>query len=79
MDPARGRTLSFSDEGETDRHVWRPNPKSHLSKNVSPIDADDWRRFICVENGTLKKEDAYILKPGERHILTRAIKLVRRD
>jgi D-hexose-6-phosphate mutarotase len=79
VDPARGRALSFSDAGGKERYVWRANPKSHLAKNVSPIGADDWRRFICVENGTLKREDAYILKPGDRHILTRVIKFVRKD
>ena len=75
VDPSRGWTLSFADEGEKGRYIWRPNPKSHLSKSVSPILPDDWRRFICVENGTLKKEDAYILKPGECHTLTRVIRL----
>jgi glucose-6-phosphate 1-epimerase len=74
-DPVRGRTLLFTDEGEKGRYIWRPNPKSHLSKSVSPIYADDWRKFICVENGTFKKEDAYILKPGESHVLTRVIRL----
>lgn len=76
VDPSRGWTLSFADEGEKGRYIWRPNPKSHLSKSVSPILPDDWRRFICVENGTLKKEDAYILKPGECHTLTRVIRLI---
>jgi D-hexose-6-phosphate mutarotase len=75
VDPARGWMLSFTDEGERGRHIWRPNPKSHLSKSVSSIQPDDWRRFICVENGTFKKEDAYILKPGESHTLTRVIRL----
>ena len=74
-DPVVGRTLSFSDEGGKGLHVWRPNEKSHLSKSVSPISADDWRRFICVENGTFKKEDAYVLGPGERHTLSRTIRL----
>ncbi|MBR3823512.1 MAG: right-handed parallel beta-helix repeat-containing protein [Kiritimatiellae bacterium] len=75
LDPSHGWTLSFADEGGKGRYIWRPNPKSHLSKSVSPILPDDWRRFICVENGTLKKEDAYILKPGECHTLTRVIRL----
>jgi glucose-6-phosphate 1-epimerase len=75
VDPVRGRTFSFSDDGENGRHIWRPNPKSHLSKSVSPIGADDWRRFICVENGTFKKENAYTLNPGEIHTLTRVILL----
>ena len=74
VDLAVGTTLSFSDEGGKGRYIWRPNPESHLSKSVSPIAPDDWRSFICVENGTFKKEDAYMLNPGERHTLTRTIR-----
>ena len=74
-DPVAGRALSFSDEGGKARHVWRPNERSHLSKSVSPIAAGDWRKFICVENGVFAKEDAYILNPGERHALSRTIRL----
>lgn len=76
-DPVAGRALSFSDEGGKARHVWRPNERSHLSKSVSPIAAGDWRKFICVENGVFAKEDAYILNPGERHALSRTIRLSR--
>ena len=73
VDSVAGRTLSFTDEGGKGRYVWRPNENSHLSKSVSPISADDWRRFICVENGTFRKEDAYVLGPGERHTLSRTV------
>ena len=72
-DSTAGRTLRFSSGGDKGLHVWRPNPKSHLSKSVSPIAPDDWRRFICVENGTFKKEDAYVLEPGASHTLSRTI------
>ena len=75
VDPLRGRMLCFTDEGEKGRHIWRPNPKSHLSKSVSPIKAADWLGFICVENGTFRKEDAYVLSPGAKHTLTRTISL----
>ncbi len=76
VDPAVGATLSFTDGGGKGRYIWRPNSQSHMSKSVSPIAPDDWRRFICVENGTFKKEDAYMLNPGERHTLTRTIRPV---
>ena len=72
-DPVGGRTVLLSGEGDTGYHVWRPNEKSHLSKSVSAIAPGDWRRFICVENGTFKKEDAYVLGPGERHTLSRTV------
>ena len=75
-DPVSGRVFAFTDEGGGDRRMWRPNPESHLSKNVSAIQPGDWRRFICVENGTLVKDHAYVLRPGERHTLTRTIRLV---
>ena len=65
----------FADEGGKDRRVWRPGPSSHLSKTVSSLAAGDWKRFVCVENGTMKPECAYVLRPGERHALTRVIRL----
>ncbi len=74
-DPVLGRTVAFTDEGGSGRRLWRPNPESHLSKTVSPIEPDDWRKFICPENGTLEKARAYVLKPGESHTLTRTIRL----
>ena len=76
VDQNVGMKLSFADEGGNGQYVWRPNPTSHLSKTVSPIAPNDWRNFICVENGTFKKEDAYMLNPGECHTLTRTIRLV---
>lgn len=74
-DPVAGRTFSFADEGGKGRCVWRPNAQSHLSKTVQPIKADDWRRFVCPESGTLTGSDAYVLNPGESHTLTRTIRL----
>ena len=67
-DSAGGRVLLLASEGGS-RRVWRPSAESHLSKSVSSIMPDDWRNFICVENGTFTKEGAYILRPGESHTL----------
>ena len=75
-DPVLGRTFAFTDEGGSGRRLWRPNPESHLSKTVSPIEPGEWRKFICPENGTLEKARAYVLKPGEAHTLVRTIRLV---
>ena len=44
-------------------------------RTVSSIEPDDWRKFVCVESGALKPDAAYVLKPGERHTLTRTIRL----
>jgi glucose-6-phosphate 1-epimerase len=76
-DTVSGRVLAFTQQGSSEYYVWRPNPQSHLAKNVSPIMPDDWRRFICVENGTFRKDNAYFLKPGESHTLVRSIKVVK--
>ena len=75
VDPAAGRTISLEGEGDNGCHVWRPNEKSHLSKSVSAIGPDDWRKFICIENGTFRKETSYTLKPGEKHTLALSIRL----
>lgn len=64
-----GKTLSIACSGGAFR-VWRPNPESHLSKAVSSIGPDDWKRFVCVEFGTYSRESAYVLRPGERHVLS---------
>lgn len=49
--------------------TWDPMPDSHL-KTVG-IGPDDWKRFVCVENGTFDARSAYVLKPGESHALSR--------
>ena len=75
-DPVLGRTLDFTDgDAGCGRRMWRPHAESHLSKTVSSIEPDDWRKFVCVESGALKPDAAYVLKPGERHTLTRTIRL----
>ena len=73
VDPAADNDLSLACAGGGFR-VWRPNPESHLSKSVSAIRPDDWKRFICVEFGTFAKDRAHVLNPGERHTLTGTIR-----
>ena len=75
VDAAGGNVFSFSDEGGAGRRVWRPNAESHLSKTVSAIAPDDWRKFICVEYGTFDRKRAYTLKPGETHSLVSTVNL----
>jgi D-hexose-6-phosphate mutarotase len=75
-DPILGRTFAFADgSAGCGRRMWRPHAESHLSKTVSPIEADDWRKFVCVESGTMTPSAAYVLKPGESHTLVRTIRL----
>ena len=78
-DQVLGRTFALTDEGGDARRTWRPNPESHLSKAVSPIEPGEWRKFICPENGTMEESRAYVLKPGETHTLVRTIRLLCTD
>ncbi len=74
-DVAGGNVFSSFGEGGAGWLVWRPNAESHLSKTVSAIAPDDWRKFICVEYGTFGKDRAYTLKPGESHTLVSTVNL----
>ena len=73
-DVAGGLELSLSSEGGGYR-VWRPNADSPLLSLVSSMEPGDWRRFLCVGNGTFSKEAAYSLAPGGRHTLAFTIRL----
>ncbi len=68
VDSVSGMSLALTCEGGGFR-VWRPNPESHLSKIVSALAPDDWKKFICVEGGVFSEGCAYVLKPGESHTL----------
>ena len=74
VDTAAGRVLILRCEGGT-RRVWRPNAESHLSKSVSSILPDDWKRFVCVESGTFSGDAAYRLRPGEKHTIACTIRV----
>ena len=68
----RSEVGKLKDKGSGTFRTWDPDPDSHL-KTVG-IGPDDWKKFVCVENGTFRKEDAYTLNPGERHTLSRTIR-----
>ena len=78
VDMAAGRVLLLGCEGGT-RRVWRPNAESHLSKSVSSILPDDWKRFVCVEGGTFSGDAAYRLEPGGKHTIVCTIRVNRLD
>ena len=61
----------LEDLGSDVFRTWEPNATSHL--RTQGLGPDDWRTFVCVENGTFRKEDAYTLTPGASHTLTRSI------
>lgn len=65
----REAVVRLKDEGSGTYRTWDPDAQSHLK--TQGLGPEDWRRFICIENGTFTPETAYWLKPGERHTLTR--------
>lgn len=75
-DPALKRTLHFTGEGDLKMVVWNPGPATLQAANVtSHLKPGEWRNFVCVENGTTYRDRAYVLKPGERHVLRRTIRV----
>ena len=73
-DPVIGRTLRFTGEGDLKTVVWNPGPATLQAANVtSHLKPGEWKTFVCVENGTTYRDRAYVLQPGERHVLRRTI------
>ena len=70
FDPEGGRRISLSSFGDSGVVVWNPGPNPAIgSKITSRLAPDDWRRFVCVENGTYDTSAAYRLPPGAAHAL----------
>ena len=59
------------DTGSGRYRTWEPDRTSHTK--TQGLGPEDWRTFVCVENGTFKQEEAYTLAPGEAHTLTRTL------
>ena len=68
MDEGLNRAIAIVSDGNKKLVVWNPGPKE-----IYDLAPDDWRKFACVEPATLWRDDAFILKPGEKHTLTAAI------
>ena len=66
----------LSDAGGGLFRTWDPDALSHTK--TEGLGADDWKRFLCVENGTFSPADAYALAPDERHTLVRTLTPVAR-
>ncbi len=76
-DPALGRRLVFTSAGDLKTVVWNPGPATLAAANVtSKFKPGEWRTFVCVENGTAYRDRAYVLKPGESHVLRRTVRVV---
>ena len=61
----------LADSGNGAFRTWDPDATSHLkTQGLAP---DDWRKFVCIENGTFAGDAGYVLNPGARHALTRTL------
>lgn len=76
-DAGAGRTFSCASSGDIELAVWNPGEKGHLSKSVTSLGPEDWKTFVCVENGTLTSHEAYVLKPGEKHLLSSSLTITK--
>ena len=76
-DAGAGRTFSFISSGDSELAVWNPGEKGHLSKSVTSLGPEDWKTFVCVENGTLTSSVGYDLVPGAKHVLSTTLTVQR--
>ena len=76
-DAGAGRTFSFSSSGDIELAVWNPGEKGHLSKSVTSLGPEDWKTFVCVENGTISRSAGYDLVPGGRHVLSTTLAVLK--
>ncbi len=56
------RRLRVESSGFANAVVWNPGAKK--ARGLTDLDADGWRRFVCIESATIGR--AVSLKPGER-------------
>ena len=68
-DDGAGHCMKFTCNGASGVRVWNPGPSPPKGKHITPLGADDWKTFVCVEPGT-PGSDGYVLKPGESHTLS---------
>ena len=67
----RDALTGLKDSGNGTFRTWDPDATSHLkTQGLAP---DDWRLFVCIENGTFDGDSGYVLGPGMRHVLTRTL------
>lgn len=77
VDAGLGRKLKFSSSGDRTVVIWNPGDNVAGSMSMtSTLEPGEWRQFVCIENGTARKEFGYVLRPGERHTLTRTIRVM---
>ena len=70
-DRVLARRLTVDKTGSATTVVW--NPWSAKAAGIADLEPDDWRRMVCVETANAA-DDAVILAPGERHVMTATIR-----
>lgn len=74
-DPSLGRRLAIEKQGLPSTLVWHPGQQK--AAETSDLAADEWDRFVCVEQAAVR-EDAIVLAPGARHAMTTTIRVLPR-
>jgi glucose-6-phosphate 1-epimerase len=67
VDTAMNRTILVLKSGSNSTIVW--NPWIETSKKIADLGDEEYKRFLCVESGNVKKNFVAI-QPGEAHITT---------
>jgi glucose-6-phosphate 1-epimerase len=71
-DRALGRRLVVDKTGSASTVVW--NPWSTKAAEMADLEAEDWRRMVCVETANAA-DDAVTLAPGARHVMTATLRV----
>ena len=77
VDPVLARTLEFVSSGDGEAAVWTPGPaptSESLARQTSRFLPDEWRGFVAVENGLLRRESEVRVPPGGFCTITRTIR-----
>ena len=74
VDVAGGRTVEIVSNAERKLVVWNPGPDWADWKPSCNLGKDDWRKFVCMEPTVIGRENAIVLKPGERSEFTMTVR-----
>ncbi|MBP5791992.1 MAG: D-hexose-6-phosphate mutarotase [Kiritimatiellae bacterium] len=72
IDKSLRRAIAMVSSGNQTAIVWNPGPEGKLAD----FEADDWRKFVCVEPVTSWPKATQALEPGGKHSLLVAIQSV---
>ena len=77
VDPVLARTLEFVSSGDREAAVWTPGPapsSESLARQTSHFQPNEWRGFVAVENGLLRRESEIQVPPGGFCLITRTVR-----